>query len=80
MTQLDPYGQAALLLVESLIHGLCEKETIRTEEAIEIVERAVSVQLDSLGAAEGDIEQGWGAHTLLLEILASLQTDKTAIE
>lgn len=71
----DPHGQAALLLVESLIHGLCENATLSTDEAIEIAERAVSVQFDQAEGADGAGAPLWRSHALLSKILASLQID-----
>jgi hypothetical protein len=71
----DPHGQAALLLVESLIHGLCENNMLTTAAAIEIVERAVSVQSDLARAADGAGVPMWASHALLSSIAASLRTD-----
>lgn len=42
----DPQGQAALLLVESLIHGLIEKSVLSTAEAVEIIDIAAAVKLE----------------------------------
>jgi hypothetical protein len=71
----DPHGQAALLLVESLIHGLCENSTLSLDEAIEIAERAVDVQADRAEAADGAAAPLWRSHELLLAITASLRID-----
>ncbi len=71
----DPHGPAALLLVESLIHGLCEKSVLSVSEALEIVDRAVEVQSDQAEAADGAGEPLWRAHALLIAIAASLRTD-----
>lgn len=71
----DSYGMAALLLVESLVHGLCENETIETDEAIDIVERAVSVQFDQAEAADGAGQPMWRSHDLLTAIASSLRSD-----
>lgn len=71
----DPHGRAALLLVESLIHGLCENGTLTTEEAIEIVERALNVQGDHAEAADGAGAPLWQAHALLSSIVTSLKID-----
>ena len=71
----DAHGHAALLLLESLIHGLCEKSTLSSGEAVEIVERAVSVQLDQAEAADGAGAPMWQSHALLLSIAASLRID-----
>ncbi len=40
----DPHGQAALLLVESLIHGLISREGLTSEEAVQIIEVAAEVK------------------------------------
>lgn len=40
----DAHGQAALLLLESLIHGLVARSVISAREAIEIVEIAAEVK------------------------------------
>jgi hypothetical protein len=71
----DPHGHAALLLVESLIHGLCENSTLSTNEAIEIAERAVHVQSEQAEAADGAGEPLWQSHALLAAIAASLKID-----
>ncbi|MFN4296342.1 MAG: hypothetical protein ACK4FB_05830 [Brevundimonas sp.] len=46
----DACGQAALLLVESLIHGLIARKVISVSDAVEIVEVAAE--------AEAEIEAG----------------------
>lgn len=71
----DSYGQAALLLVESLIHGLCENATLSVEEAIAITERAVDVQHDHAVAADGAGAPMWRSHALLSHIASSLRSD-----
>ena len=40
------HGQAALLLVESLIHGLIEQGTLSVSQALDIVDTASSVSLE----------------------------------
>lgn len=42
----DAHGQAAMLLVESLIHGLVGRSVISTADAIEIVEVASEVKAE----------------------------------
>jgi hypothetical protein len=69
----DPHGHAALLLVESLIHGLCENSTLSVGEAVEITERAVNVQSDQAEAADGAGAPLWRSHALLSCIAASLR-------
>lgn len=68
-------GKAALLLVESLIHGLCENSTLSTDEAIAIAERAMDVQADRAEAADGAGAPLWQSHALLSSIAASLRAD-----
>jgi hypothetical protein len=41
--ELDPSGQAAILLVESLIHGLVSKSVLSVPDAVEIVDIAADV-------------------------------------
>ncbi len=42
----DAHGQAAMLLVESLIFGLIEREAISVADALDIVEAAAEVKVD----------------------------------
>lgn len=42
----DPYGRAAILVVESLIHGLVARSIIRVAEAVEILDIAAEVEGD----------------------------------
>lgn len=42
----EPYGRAALLLVECLIHGLVARAGLSTVEAIGIIQSAIDVQND----------------------------------
>lgn len=71
----DIHGQAALLLVESLIHGLCENETLSPAEATAIAERAVHVQQERAEAADGAGAPLWQSHALLASIAGSLRID-----
>ena len=43
----EPYGQAALLLVESLIHGLIASSSLTVAQAVEIVQIAAEVKQDT---------------------------------
>lgn len=45
----DAHGQAAMLLIESLIHGLIAKSVITVAEAIEIVDVATDVKRELAG-------------------------------
>ena len=49
----DLHGQAAMLLVESLIHGLIARSVISVEDAVEIVETAAEVKA-AIGGDLGD--------------------------
>lgn len=42
----DAHGQAAMLLVESLIHGLVGRSVLSAADAVEIVEVAAEVKAD----------------------------------
>lgn len=67
----DPHGQAALLLVESLIHSLVNAGSLSVEDAITSIEVARDAQLALLEANRAP-----EASTQLLEhILRSLETD-----
>lgn len=49
----DPHGQAAMLLVESLMHGLITQSVITAADAIEIVNIAAEVK-EEVAADMGD--------------------------
>ena len=73
--QPDPHGQAAMLLVESLIHGLVARSTITTAEAIEIVRVAAEVKeevADEMGDSKTTLVRSL---TLLDAIRGSLEND-----
>lgn len=55
----DAHGQAAMLLVESLIHGLVSRSVISTQDAVDIVDTAAEVK------AEMAIDIGEAPETLL---------------
>jgi hypothetical protein len=71
----DAPGHAALLLVESLIHGLCEKEVLTPREAVDIAERALNVQFEQAEAANEAGVAMWRSHALLSSIVTSLRVD-----
>lgn len=71
----DSHGRAALLLVESLIHGLCENGTLTMGEAVAVTERAADVQSEQAEEADGAGAPLWRSHALLASIVASLKTD-----
>ncbi len=72
-TSPDAHGQAALLLVESLIHGLIERGVLDVEAAIDLVETASSVGEDIRDASRASGERT--SLDLLQDIAASLSTD-----
>ena len=66
----DPYGQAALLLVESLIHGLIARDVITVADAVEIVDVAAEVKADiayDSGDSSADLR-------LSLDLLATISS------
>lgn len=83
MTRVDPdpqrepdaHGQAAILLVESLIHGLVAKAALSVEEAIEIVSIAGEVKQEyalEMGDAPATMKRSL---EILNAIHASLKTE-----
>ena len=71
----DPHDRAGLLLVESLIHGLCEKAVLTTGEAIAIVDRAAEVQSETAEQSDGPAAPMWRSHATLKTIAGSRRTD-----
>lgn len=71
----DPYGRAALLLVESLIHVLREREVLSHDDALDIVRTALDVQVDQADAADGAGAPLRRAQGLLTAIEESLLRD-----
>jgi hypothetical protein len=71
----DAHGQAAILLVESLIHGLIARSLISTEDAIEIVGVAAEVKEEvayDIGDSPATMHQSL---TILQAIQGSLSND-----
>jgi hypothetical protein len=67
----DPHGQAALLLVESLIHGLIGRRVLSVQDAVDIVEVALDAQI-----AMAEVGRSLALTTDLLEgMLRSLEVD-----
>ncbi len=71
----DAHGHAALLLVESLLHRLVERSVISTDEAIDILETADSVQVEIAEAADVAGSPMWRSHALLSFIAGSFRHD-----
>ncbi len=71
----DAHGQAALLLVESLIHGLVARRIIAVEDAVEIVDVAAEVKAEvatDLGDSPANLRKSLA---LLDAISSSLRRD-----
>lgn len=71
----DAHGQAAMLLVESLLHGLIARSVISVEEAVEIVDLAAEVKAEvaaELGDSPGTLRRSLA---LLESISLSLKGD-----
>ena len=71
----DAHGQAAMLLVESLLHGLVARSLISVDDAVEIVAIAADVKEEialELGDSPATMQKSL---TLLQSIRASLTTD-----
>ncbi|WP_380872423.1 hypothetical protein ACFB49_33600 [Sphingomonas sp. DBB INV C78] len=66
----DAHGQAALLLVESLIHSLVARSIISVADAIEIVEVAADVESD-FAADAGEPSTNVSPSLALLNALGS---------
>ena len=73
----DPHGQAALVLMESLLHGLIEKSVLTTQEALAVVERAAEVKTE-IAPDLGDTPDALEKSLALLDAIAtSLAHDLT---
>lgn len=71
----DAHGQAAMLLVESLIHGLIALGTITLADAVEVVDTATEVKADiadDLGDSPANVRK---SIDLLNAIRTSLSRD-----
>jgi hypothetical protein len=68
MSTPDAHGQAALFLIESLIHALVARSVISVTEAVEIVEVAAEVKVD-LAADIGDTPEALQRSLDLLEAI-----------
>lgn len=71
----DPHGQAAILLTESLIHGLIQRKVLTVVDAVEIIEIATEVKSE-VGPEMGDSPENLQKSIDLLRALsASLRQD-----
>jgi hypothetical protein len=71
----DAHGQAAMLLVESLIHGLVDREVISVPDAISIVDIAAEVTLEVADDLGGTPETMQRSITILNALSNSLEHD-----
>ena len=72
----DAHGQAALMLIESLLHALLEKRVLTNPEALQVLETACQLKVEIAtddGESKGRITESL---ELLKRISASLQTDE----
>ncbi len=71
----DPHGQAAILLVESLIHALVARSVISMEDAIEVVTVALDAKIEiahEFGCRDDTMDK---SVALLARIRQSLSND-----
>jgi hypothetical protein len=71
----DAHGQAAMLLVESLIHGLIARSVISVEDAVEIVAIAADVKEQIAGELGDSPATREKSLAMLDSIHASLSID-----
>lgn len=71
----EPHGQAALLLVESLIHGLIARSSLTVAQAVEIVQIAAEVEQDTADNVGDTPTTPRESQRLLNSISASLMHD-----
>lgn len=74
----DPHGQAAMLLVESLIHGLIERSILTVAQAVEIVTIAMDVKIEIAADVGDEDDTRDRSLALLSSIRGSLRTDAAA--
>ncbi|WP_159043499.1 hypothetical protein [Sphingomonas sp. STIS6.2] len=74
----DAHGQAAMLLVESLIHSLIDRSVLNVTQAIDVVTVAMDVKAE-IAAGLGDSDDTRDTSLALLSsIRMSLNTDSAA--
>lgn len=72
----DPgLGEAALLLIESLLHGLIARAVLSTDEAIRIVDIAADTRRELADERDDDLSLSERSIGALLAIASSLRTD-----
>ncbi len=73
----DAHGRAALLLVESLIHGLTARSVLSVGEAVSIMEVALDAQIAISDDEAQPTPAMRKATALLTSLVASLRIDLT---
>lgn len=71
----NPHGRAAILLVESLIHGLIARDVITVADAVEMVDVAVQVSTDISDDPDSSAARVCEPIELLNAIGSSLRVD-----
>lgn len=71
----DGYGRSALLLVESLIHGLIDRNVISSKDAVEITSSAHEVLCAINDGLPAELSSQCCPEQPLLSIVASLEID-----
>lgn len=66
----DAHGQAAMLLTESLIHGLIERNVLSVADAVEIIDIATEVKSE-VGPDKGDSPENLQKSINLLQAISS---------
>ena len=74
----DAHGQAAMLLVESLIHGLIARDVISAADAVEIVDIAIDVRIDEASDRNDATSDFRNSVEMLQAISSSLSRDVRA--
>ena len=65
----DAHGEAAMLLLDSLIHDLVMRSVLNIEEAIDLVTVAIDARVE-IAADRGDVDE---AHDRTLALLAAVR-------
>ncbi len=71
----DAHGEAAMLLVESLVHGLIARDVISLADAVEIVDVAAEVKADGANEHGRPLTNAQKSLGLLTAISSSLRRD-----
>lgn len=73
----DAHGQAAMLLVESLVHGLIARSVIRVEDAIDVVTVAIDVKMEIAADLGNSNDTNDKSLVLLSAVRQSLSIDES---